>query len=414
MQLPPFRLPNNPFNLSKELHNEKILVLNSGSSSLKYQLFNVDGDKYDVVAKGKADRIGIHGSFVEIKITNGEKRTREVALPTHNEAIEEVTKELLNGALTSMEEIDAVGHRIVQGGDIFKNSVLVTDTVIEQIEELSELAPLHNHAHVLGIKAVQKLLPNVPQTVVFDTAFHQTMPKEAFLYALPMEQYTKHKIRRYGFHGTSHAYVSQKAAELIGKRGKIITCHLGNGASISAVDNGICLDTSMGFTPLAGLVMGTRCGDIDPYIPLYICKTQNKTPDEVNEILNKKSGMFGLCGYSDNRDIETLYGVEECATDALNAYIHSIIRFIGAYIAVLGGVDAIVFTAGIGENGSLVRKLVIERLAYLGITLDEEANSKRGDITEISTKDSKVRVFVIPTDEEYMIAKDTMNIVFGA
>lgn len=393
---------------------KKILVLNSGSSSLKYQLFNVDGDKYDVVAKGKADRIGIHGSFVEIKITNGEKRTREVALPTYNEAIEEVTKELLNGALASMEEIDAVGHRIVQGGDIFKNSVLVTDTVIEQIEELSELAPLHNHAHVLGIKAVQKLLPNVPQTVVFDTAFHQTMPKEAFLYALPMEQYTKHKIRRYGFHGTSHAYVSQKAAELIGKRGKIITCHLGNGASISAVDNGICLDTSMGFTPLAGLVMGTRCGDIDPYIPLYICKTQNKTPDEVNEILNKKSGMFGLCGYSDNRDIETLYGVEECATDALNAYIHSIIRFIGAYIAVLGGVDAIVFTAGIGENGSLVRKLVIERLAYLGITLDEEANSKRGDITEISTKDSKVRVFVIPTDEEYMIAKDTMNIVFGA
>ena len=388
---------------------KKILVLNSGSSSLKYQLFNVDGDKYDVIAKGKADRIGIHGSFVEIKITGGEKRTREVALPTHNEAIAEVTKELLNGALKSMDEIDAVGHRIVQGGDIFKNSVLVTDTVIDQIEELSELAPLHNHAHVLGIRAVKKLLPNVPQTVVFDTAFHQTMPKEAFLYALPIEQYTKYKIRRYGFHGTSHAYVSQKAAELIGKKGKIITCHLGNGASISAVDNGLCQDTSMGFT-----VMGTRCGDIDPYIPLYICKTQNKTPDEVNEILNKKSGMYGLCGYSDNRDIETLYGVEEAATDALNTYVHSIIRFIGAYIAVLGGVDAIVFTAGIGENGSLVRKLVVERLAYLGITLDEEANSKRGDITEISTKDSKVRVFVIPTDEEYMIAKDTMQIVFGA
>ncbi len=393
---------------------KKILVLNSGSSSLKYQLFNVEGNKYDVVAKGKADRIGINGSFVEIKITGGEKRTREVAIPTHNEAIEEVTKELLNGALKSMDEIDAVGHRIVQGGDIFKNSVLVTDTVIDQIEELSELAPLHNHAHVLGIRAVKKLLPNVPQTVVFDTAFHQTMPKEAFLYALPIEQYTKYKIRRYGFHGTSHAYVSQKAAELIGKKGKIITCHLGNGASISAVDNGLCQDTSMGFTPLAGLVMGTRCGDIDPYIPLYICKTQNKTPDEVNEILNKKSGMYGLCGYSDNRDIETLYGVEEAATDALNTYVHSIIRFIGAYIAVLGGVDAIVFTAGIGENGSLVRKLVVERLAYLGITLDEEANSKRGDITEISTKDSKVRVFVIPTDEEYMIAKDTMHIVFGA
>jgi len=393
---------------------KKILVLNSGSSSLKYQLFNVDGENYDVVAKGVADRIGINGSFVEIKFPNGEKRKREVALPTHNEAINEVISELLNGALTSMAEIDAVGHRVVQGGDIFKNSVLVTDSVIDQIENLAELAPLHNHAHVLGIKAVQKLLPDIPQTVVFDTAFHQTMPKEAYLYALPLEQYTKYKIRRYGFHGTSHAYVSAKAAELIGKKGKIITCHLGNGASISAIDNGKCLDTSMGFTPLAGLVMGTRCGDIDPYIPLYICKSQNKTPDEVNEILNKKSGMYGLCGYSDNRDVETLYGVEEKATDAMNAYIHSIIRFIGSYIAVLGGVDAIVFTAGIGENGSLVRKLVLERLSYLGITLNEEANNRRGNIEEISTADSKVRVFVIPTDEEYMIAKDTMQIVFGA
>lgn len=393
---------------------KKILVLNSGSSSLKYQLFNVDGEKYDVVAKGVADRIGINGSFVEIKFPNGEKRKREVALPTHNEAINEVLAELMNGALNSMNEIDAVGHRVVQGGDIFKNSVLVTDEVIKQIENLAELAPLHNHANVLGIKAVEKLLPNIPQTVVFDTAFHQTMPKEAFLYALPLEQYTKYKIRRYGFHGTSHAYVSEKAAELIGKKGKIITCHLGNGASISAIDNGKCLDTSMGFTPLAGLVMGTRCGDIDPYIPLYICKSQNKTPDEVNEILNKRSGMFGLCGYSDNRDVETLFGAEEKATDAMNAYIHSIIRFIGSYIAVLGGVDAIVFTAGIGENGSLVRKLVLERLKYLGITLDEEANNKRGSITEISTPDSKVRVFVIPTDEEYMIAKDTMQIVFNA
>ena len=392
---------------------KKILVLNSGSSSLKYQLFNVDGDNYNVIAKGVADRIGIHGSFVEIKFPDGTKRKREVALPTHNEAINEVITELLNGALNSMDEIDAVGHRIVQGGDIFKNSVLVTDTVIDQIESLAELAPLHNHAHVLGIRAVQKLLPSVPQTVVFDTAFHQTMPKEAFLYALPLEQYTKYKIRRYGFHGTSHAYVSAKAAELIGKKGKIITCHLGNGASISAIDNGKCLDTSMGFTPLAGLVMGTRCGDIDPYIPLYICKSQNKTPDEVNEILNKKSGMLGLCGYSDNRDIETLYGVEQKATDAMDTYVHSIVRFIGSYIAVLGGVDAIVFTAGIGENGALLRKLVIERLSYLGIKLDEEANKKRGTITEISTPDSKVRVFIIPTDEEYMIAKDTMRIVFG-
>ena len=393
---------------------KKILVLNSGSSSLKYQLFDVEGDNYTVLAKGVADRIGIHGSFIEIRLTGQEKRKREVALPTHNEAIVEVIKELLNGALTSMEEIDAVGHRVVQGGDYFKNSVLVTDDVVEKIEELSELAPLHNHAHVLGINAVKNLLPNVPQTVVFDTAFHQTMPKEAFLYAIPLEQYTKHKIRRYGFHGTSHAYVSQKAAELLGKKGKIITCHLGNGASISAINDGKCVDTSMGFTPLAGLIMGTRCGDIDPYIPLYICKSQNKTPDEVNEILNKKSGMYGMCGYSDNRDVETLYGVEENATNALDAYVHSIIRFIGSYIAVLGGVDAIVFTAGIGENGSLLRSLVLKRLSYLGITVDEEANSKRGSIMEISTPDSQVRVYVIPTDEEYMIAKDTMNIVFGA
>ena len=392
---------------------KKILVLNSGSSSLKYQLFNVENDKYEMIAKGVADRIGINGSVVEIKFPDGTKRKREVALPTHNEAINEVISELLNGALTSMNEIDAVGHRIVQGGDIFKHSVLVTEEVINQIEGLAELAPLHNHAHVLGIRAVEKLLPDVPQTVVFDTAFHQTMPKEAFLYALPIEQYTKHKIRRYGFHGTSHAYVSEKAAELIGKKGKIITCHLGNGASISAIDNGICLDTSMGFTPLAGLVMGTRCGDIDPYIPLYICKSQNKTPDEVNEILNKRSGMFGLCGYSDNRDVETLYGVEEKATVAMDTYVHSIIRFIGAYVAVLGGVDAIVFTAGIGENGALLRRLVIEKLAYLGIILDEKANEKRGAITEISAPGSKVRAFIIPTDEEYMIAKDTMKVVFG-
>ena len=392
---------------------KKILVLNSGSSSLKYQLFNIDGDSYNVIAKGLADRIGISGSYVEIKFPNGNKRKREIALPSHNEAINEVISELLNGALTSMNEIDAVGHRIVQGGDTFQKSTLINDAVINQIESLAELAPLHNHANILGIKAVENLLPNIPQVAVFDTAFHQTMPKEAFLYALPLEQYTKHKIRRYGFHGMSHAYVSEKAAELIGKKGKIITCHLGNGASISAIDNGICLDTSMGFTPLAGLVMGTRCGDIDPYIPLYICKSQNKTPDEVNEILNKKSGMYGLCGYSDNRDVEVRYGIEQKATDAMNAYVYSIVRFIGAYIAVLGGVDSIVFTAGVGENGSLARKLVLDRLSYLGITLDEEKNKIRGAITEISTPDSKVRVFVIPTDEEYMIAKDTVKIAFN-
>ncbi len=391
---------------------KKILVLNSGSSSLKYQLFNVDGDNYEVLAKGVADRIGIHGSFVSLKIGD-DKQVKDVELPTHTEAIREVLNMLLSGPLHSMDELSAVGHRIVHGGETFKGSAIVTDEVIEEIAELSELAPLHNPASVAGIRAVKSILPNIPQVVVFDTAFHQTMAKEAFLYALPKEQYTEHKIRRYGFHGTSHKYVSQKAAELIGKEGKIITCHLGNGASIAAIEHGKCVDTSMGFTPLAGVVMGTRSGDIDPYIPLYIMKTQNKTVDEVNTLLNKQSGMFGICGFSDNRDVEARYlNGEQDAIDAMNVYVHTLLRFIGGYIAVLGGVDAIVFTAGVGENGSIVRKLVVERLAYLGIKLNEENNNKRGQTLEISTPDSKVKVFVIPTDEELMIAKDTMRLVF--
>lgn len=391
---------------------KKILVLNSGSSSLKYQLFNVDGDNYEVLAKGVADRIGIHNSFVTLKIGD-DKKTKEVDLPTHTEAIREVLNLLLSGPLHSMDELSAVGHRIVHGGEIFKGSAVVTEKVIEQIEDLAELAPLHNHASAAGIRAVKTILPKIPQVVVFDTAFHQTMGKEAYLYALPEEQYTKYKIRRYGFHGTSHAYVAQRAAELIGKKGKIITCHLGNGASITAIENGKCVDTSMGFTPLAGVVMGTRSGDVDPYIPLYIMKTQNKTPDEVNTLLNKQSGMLGICGFSDNRDVEVGYlkGEQKCI-DAMNVYVHTLLRFIGSYIAVLGGVDAIVFTAGVGENGSIVRKLVVERLAYLGIKLNEENNNKRGQTLEISTPDSKVHVFVIPTDEELMIAKDTMKLVF--
>lgn len=390
---------------------KKILVLNSGSSSLKYQLFNVDGENYEVLAKGVADRIGIDGTL-SLKIGDN-KQLKEVALPDHTAAIREVLNALLSGPLKSMEELSAVGHRAVHGGEIFKSSAIVTDEVIKEIEDLSELAPLHNPAGVAGIRAVKSILPNIPQVVVFDTAFHQTMKKEAFLYALPKEQYTEHKIRRYGFHGTSHKYVAQKAAELIGKQGKIITCHLGNGASITAVDNGKCVDTSMGFTPLAGVVMGTRSGDIDPYIPLYIMKTQNKTIDEVNNLLNKQSGMLGICGFSDNRDVEVRYlNGEQDAIDAMNVYVHSLLRFIGGYIAVLGGVDAIVFTAGVGENGSIVRKLVVDRLAYLGIKLNEENNNKRGQTLEISTSDSKVKVFVIPTDEELMIAKDTMRLVF--
>ena len=394
---------------------KKILVLNSGSSSLKYQLFNVDGDKYDIVAKGKADRIGIHGSFVEIKITNGEKRTREVALPTHNEAIEEVTKELLNGALTSMEEIDAVGHRIVQGGDIFKNSVLVTDTVIEQIEELSELAPLHNHAHVLGIKAVQKLLPNVPQTVVFDTAFHQSMPEKAYLYGLPYELYVKYGVRRYGFHGTSHKYVAQEAARMMGGEVsdyRIITCHLGNGSSVAAVKYGKSIDTSMGYTPLDGLVMGTRSGEIDPAIIPFLIVKENMDAEQIDEYLNRRSGVLGISGLSsDFRDLESAaHRGDERSQLAIDVFAYRVKKYIGAYTAAMGGVDAIVFTAGLGENSSSMREKICEGLEYLGTGIDLVKNKARGRNQEINVDGAKVKIFAIPTNEELVIARDTVNI----
>lgn len=391
---------------------KKILVLNSGSSSLKYQLFGVDGDHYEVIAKGLADRIGIDGSFVTIKIRDGEKITKEVSLPSHQEAIREVFALLLNGALSSLSELSGVGHRVVQGGSIFKKSTLVTDKVIEQIDELSSLAPLHNPAAVLGLKAMKSLLPDVKQVVVFDTAFHQTMEEEAYLYPLPIEQYEQHQIRRYGAHGTSHFYVAQEAAKMLGHNGKIITCHIGNGASISAVDNGVCKDTSMGFTPLAGVMMGTRSGDIDPYIPLHIMKTQGKSADEVNHMLNKESGLLGLCGFSDNRDVEAAYlKGEQKAITATKVYVHTMLRFIGSYIAVLGGVDAIVFTAGVGENSPIVRKMLCERLSFLGIKINDEANNQRGKKLEITTPDSKVKVYVIPTDEELVIAQDTVSLI---
>ncbi len=391
---------------------KKILVLNSGSSSLKYQLFNVDNGNYEVLAKGNAERIGIYGSFVSIKVGDGDKIIKEVALPSHNEAIKEVFNLLLNSVMASLDELDGVGHRVVQGGSFFDKSVLIDDQVLQKIDELSVLAPLHNPAAVLGIKAVKNILPNVPQVAAFDTAFHQTMPEESYLYPLPLEQYEEHLIRRYGAHGTSHKYVAEQAAKMLGHNGKFITCHLGNGASISAVDNGKCVDTSMGFTPLAGVVMGTRSGDIDPYIPLYIMKSQRKTVDEVNELLNKQSGMLGLCGYSDNRDVEKKFlEGDKKATTAMNVYIHSIIRFIGSYIAVLGGVDAIIFTAGIGENAPLLRKMICERLAYLGIKINDENNNKRGEEIEISTSDSKVKVYVIPTNEELVIAEDTVSLI---
>lgn len=391
---------------------QKILVLNSGSSSLKYQLFAVENGQYNVIAKGLADRIGIDGSFVTIKCGDDDKITNTVALPSHKEAIREVLALLLKGALKSVDELSGVGHRVVAGGEYFKESALVTDKVIEQIDELSVLAPLHNPAAVLGLRAMKSLLPSVKQVVVFDTAFHQTMEKAAYLYPLPIEQYEKHQIRRYGAHGTSHFYVAREAARLLGREGKIITCHIGNGASISAVKNGKCVDTSMGFTPLAGVCMGTRSGDIDPYIPLHIMKTQGLSVDDVNRLLNKQSGMLGLCGFSDNRDVEAAIAKgDEKAITANDVYIHTILRFIGSYIAVLGGVDAIVFTAGVGENAPALRKALCERLSFLGIELDEEANGKRGETIEISKAGSKVRVFVIPTNEELVIAQDTVRLI---
>ena len=391
---------------------EKILVLNSGSSSLKYQLFNVDGENFEAVAKGVADRIGIDGSFVTIKIGDGEKEIVNLPLPTHKEAIKEVLDLLLGRVLKSLDEVAGVGHRVVHGGEYFARSVLIDEEVIRVVEELSSLAPLHNPAALLGIKAMQQLLPGVPQVAVFDTAFHQTMKPEAFMYALPLEQYTKYKIRRYGMHGTSHLFVSREAAKLIGHEGKIITCHIGNGASISAVKDGKCVDTSMGFTPLAGVVMGTRSGDIDPIVPLYIMKTQNKSVDEVDWMLNKESGMLGLCGYSDNRDVEVKYFAgDEKAITAMQVYTYSIVKYIGAYTAAMGGVDAIVFTGGVGENGGEVRKLICDRLAFMGIELDEEANKLRGQTVELSKPGSKVRVFVIPTNEELVIAQDVKKLI---
>lgn len=390
----------------------KILVLNSGSSTLKYQLFDVNGSNYNVIAKGNAERIGRDASFVGIKYADGSKKEVQVDLPNHQVAFNEVLKLLLNGTVSSLKEISAIGHRIVQGGSIFKSSTLINEKVLADIEDLATLAPLHNGPAAVVIRAVTKELPDVKQVAVFDTAFHQTMPYEAYTYALPKEQIEKYKIRRYGAHGTSHKFVAEEAARIIGADKKIITCHIGSGASITAVKDGKCIDTSMGMTPLAGIIMDTRCGDIDPYIPLYIMKTQGLSLDEVNDMLNKKSGKAGLTGYSDSRDFEAAYlRGEEDVINAMNAYIYTIAKRIGSYITALGGVDAIVFTAGVGENSSLVRKLVLERLAYLGLEINEASNAKRGEQVEITKAGSKVRAFVIPTNEELAIAQDTVALI---
>ena len=394
-----------------------ILVINCGSSSLKFQLIDMTTEA--VQAKGLCERIGIDGSRIVYTPAGGEKMTIESPMPTHTEAIKLVLDCLTNaeyGVIKSLKEINAVGHRVVHGGEKFASSTIITDEVIKVIEECNELAPLHNPANLIGINVCRELMPGVPMVGVFDTAFHQTMPKKAYLYGLPIKAYTDYKIRRYGFHGTSHSFVSKRVAEFLGKPVedlKTIVCHLGNGASICAVDGGKSVDTSMGFTPLAGLVMGTRSGDIDPAILEYYANKEGLTLSEVTTVLNKKSGMEGLTGgKSDFRDLEEGYEAgDQACIDAIEVFCYNVARFVGAYAASLNGVDVIAFTAGIGENSGFVRGKICEYLGYLGITIDAEQNSKRGEDIIISTPDSKVTVCVIPTNEELMIAKDTYEIV---
>lgn len=393
-----------------------VLVINCGSSSLKYQL--IDSETENVLAKGLCERIGIDGRLVYQK-AGCDKEITEAAMPTHKEAIQMVLDALTNdktGAIGSLKEVNAIGHRVVHGGEKFASSAVITDEMIKAVEECNDLAPLHNPANLIGIRVCAELMPGVPQVGVFDTAFHQTMPAKAYLYGLPLDFYKKYKVRRYGFHGTSHSFVSKRVAEFLGKPVedlKTIVCHLGNGASICAVDGGKSVDTSMGFTPLAGLVMGTRSGDIDPAILEYYANKEGLTLSEVTTVLNKKSGMEGLTGgKSDFRDLEEGYEAgDQACIDAIEVFCYNVARFVGAYAASLNGVDVIAFTAGIGENSGFVRGKICEYLGYLGITIDAEQNSKRGEDIIISTPDSKVTVCVIPTNEELMIARDTKALV---
>lgn len=395
-----------------------ILVINCGSSSLKYQVINSDTEQ--CIAKGLCERIGIDGSQITYAPAGGEKEVTVTPMPDHTEAIRLVLEALTNektGVVKSLAEIGAVGHRVVHGGEKFASSTVITDEVMAAIEECNDLAPLHNPANIIGINACKELMPGTPMVAVFDTAFHQTMPEEAYMYGLPYEYYKKYKIRRYGFHGTSHSYVSKKAAEVLGRNYedlKIIVCHLGNGASISAVKNGKCVDTSMGLTPLEGLIMGTRSGDIDPAIMEFIAHKENKSIDEIMTVLNKKSGVLGLSDNlsSDFRDLEAGYNKgDENATRTLKTYSYRVAKYIGSYVAAMNGVDVICFTAGVGENAALVRSMVCEYLGYLGVTIDPDANGKRGEDIAISTPDSKTTVMVIPTNEELAIARETVRLV---
>ena len=394
----------------------KVLVINCGSSSLKYQL--IDTETEDVLAKGLCERIGIYGRLTHTK-SGSDKVTKDVPMPDHDKAVSIVLDTLTDAALgvvSSLKEIDAVGHRVVHGGERFAKSVIVDDEVFKAIEEVSDLAPLHNPANLTGIRACMKLMPGVPQTAVFDTAFHQTMPDYAYIYGIPYEYYEKYKIRRYGFHGTSHSFVSKRAIELLGKPAedtKVIVCHLGNGSSITAVEGGKSVDTSMGLTPLAGVSMGTRSGLIDPAIIEFIADKEGASLKEVMSVMNKKSGMLGLSGVSsDFRDLDKgiSEGNERCRL-AVELFAYQTAKYVGAYAAAMNGVDAICFTAGVGENNSTVRKQVVDRLGFLGITLDEEANKIRGEEQLISTPDSKVKVFVIPTNEELAIARETVELL---
>lgn len=394
-----------------------VLVINCGSSSLKFQLINSDSEQ--VLAKGLCERIGIDGSLT-YQPEGGEKVKSDKAMPTHTEAIQFVIDALMDadtGVVKSLGEIGAVGHRVVHGGEKFASSVVITDEVKQAIEDCNDLAPLHNPANLIGINACEKLMPGTPMVAVFDTAFHQTMPEKAYMYGLPYEYYDKYKVRRYGFHGTSHSFVSKRAAELAGKpydQVKTIVCHLGNGASICAVENGKSVDTSMGLTPLEGLVMGTRSGDIDPAILEFISKKEGLDIAGLMNMLNKKSGVFGLSNNlsSDFRDLEdgANSGNNE-ARIALEVFGYRVAKYVGSYVAAMNGVDVIAFTAGIGENSGTVRSSVLKYLGYLGISVDEEANKKRGEEITISTADSKVKVMVIPTNEELAIARETVALV---
>lgn len=395
-----------------------ILVINCGSSSLKFQLIDSGTEKW--IAKGLCERIGIEGSMISYTPAGGEKEENVTPMPDHTEAIRLVLEALTNektGVVKSLDEIGAVGHRIVHGGEKFASSCIITEEVLAAVEECNDLAPLHNPANLIGVNACKSLMPNTPMVAVFDTAFHQTMPKKAYMYGLPYEYYENYKIRRYGFHGTSHSYVSKRAAELLGKKYedlKIIVCHLGNGASISAVKNGKCVDTSMGLTPLEGLIMGTRSGDIDPAIIEFIAHKEGKSIDEIMTVLNKKSGVLGLSGglSSDFRDLGAgAADNNEKAICALEAFSYRVAKYIGAYTAAMNGVDVICFTAGVGENDGSVRNGVAAYLGYLGIAIDQEANQKRGQEIVISTPDSRTTVMVIPTNEELAIARETTRLV---